>query len=126
MDIELTKDFRFEAAHWLPTFPEGHKCTRLHGHSFRVRLVVRGPVDPTMGVLIDYGDIKRIAGPIIDGLDHHCLNHLGEARQEPLLANPTAENLARWIFEQVSAQLPLLYQVIVFETCTTRCVYPAR
>jgi 6-pyruvoyltetrahydropterin/6-carboxytetrahydropterin synthase len=55
MRVRLTKTFCFEAAHDLPTFPAGHKCRRLHGHSFRFVVVVEGEVDPAMGYLIDYG-----------------------------------------------------------------------
>lgn len=68
MRVRLTKTFRFEAAHDLPTFPEGHKCRRLHGHSFRFDVVVEGDVDPKLGYLIDYGDIKKAAEHIFDVL----------------------------------------------------------
>jgi len=59
MRVSLSKTFRFEAAHHLPTFPEGHKCRRLHGHSFRFDVVVEGEVLPEAGYLIDYGEIKK-------------------------------------------------------------------
>ena len=57
MFIRLTKSFHFEAAHNLPSFPEGHKCRRLHGHSFHFDVIVEGDLDPAKGYLIDYGDI---------------------------------------------------------------------
>lgn len=123
MAIELTKTFRFEAAHWLPQFPEGHKCRRLHGHSFQVDVIVKGEPDENTGILIDYGDIKKIVKPIIDQLDHHCLNYLGDEWNEPLLQKPSSENLAKWLFQKIKPYLPLLYAIVIHETCTSKCTY---
>jgi len=117
MRVELSKSFTFEAAHALPTFPEGHKCRRLHGHSFRVEVRVAGDVDERQGYLIDYGDIKAACEPVREELDHRYLNEI------PGLENPTAENLARWLWERLRPRLPLLSAVIVQETCTTGCAY---
>src|SRR5947207_15751308 len=102
MFVHLSKSFTFEAAHRLPTFPEGHKCRRLHGHSFRVDVVVEGEVDPDKGYLIDYGDIKRVAEPLVGRLDHQYLNEIEG------LENPTAENVAKWIFDRLKPELSLL------------------
>ncbi len=115
--IRLVREFTFEAAHRLPNAPPGHKCGRLHGHSFRVELVCEGPVDAEAGWLIDFGEIKRVFGPCLEQLDHRYLNEVDG------LDNPTAENLARWIWLQVKPALPLLTQVNVHETCTGRCEY---
>ena len=71
--MELYKDFRFEAAHRLPNVPEGHKCARLHGHSFFVRLTITGEVNPETGWLMDFDDIKNAFGPLLEQLDHHSL-----------------------------------------------------
>lgn len=117
MQISLRKSFTFEAAHALPTFPEGHKCRRLHGHSFRVEVVVSGPLDPEQGYLIDYGDIKAAAEPIIKQLDHYYLNEI------PGLENPTSELLAVWLWNRLQPQLPLLSAITVHETCTASCTY---
>jgi len=117
MRVELAKSFTFEAAHLLPTFPEGHKCRRLHGHSFRIDVVVAGAVDESRGYLVDYGVIKAACEPVREALDHRYLNEIEG------LSNPTAEMIARWIFERLRPALPLLTQVIVHETCTSRCVY---
>ena len=65
MVVRLSKSFGFEAAHDLPTFPDGHKCRRLHGHSFRFDVFVEGEVAAEKGYLIDYGDIKRVVDPIV-------------------------------------------------------------
>jgi 6-pyruvoyltetrahydropterin/6-carboxytetrahydropterin synthase len=115
--VELSKSFTFEAAHALPTFPEDHKCRRLHGHSFRVEVRVAGDVDERQGVLVDYGAIKAACEPIRTQLDHYYLNEIDG------LENPTAENLAHWIWQRLKPALPLLSAVIVCETCTTGCEY---
>ena len=117
MKVHLTKSFTFEAAHWLPTFPEGHKCRRMHGHSFKVDVVVAGEVDEAQGYLVDYGDIKRAFEPILEQLDHYLLNEIDD------LANPTAEHIARWIWDRLRPALPLLSCIRVDETCTTSCEY---
>src|SRR6266542_4983981 len=115
MFVRLTKQFHFEAAHDLPTFPDGHKCRRLHGHSFRFEVIVEGEVDPAKGYLIDYGDIKKAAEPVVKRLDHYYLNEVEG------LSNPTSENLARWLWEKIKPALPELSEIVVHETCTTRC-----
>lgn len=115
--MELRKSFQFEAAHRLPNVAAGHKCSRLHGHSFVVELVVRGPLDPHFGWVMDYADIKAVFRPIYERLDHHYLNEI------PGLENPTSEHVARWIWEQLKPSLPLLTEVVVAETCTAKCVY---
>jgi 6-pyruvoyltetrahydropterin/6-carboxytetrahydropterin synthase len=117
MHVRLAKSFGFEAAHWLPTFPEGHKCRRMHGHSFKVEIIVEGDVEPEKGFLIDYGDIKRAVAPLEDRLDHRVLNEIEG------LENPTSEVIAAWIWNELAPHLPLLSEVIVHETCTTRCHY---
>jgi 6-pyruvoyltetrahydropterin/6-carboxytetrahydropterin synthase len=115
--VELVKDFRFEAAHYLPNVPEGHKCRRMHGHSFRGEVAVRGPVDPRTGWLIDFADLKRAIDPVVGRLDHYLLNEVDG------LQNPTSEQIAVWIWERIAPALPQLYRVTIEETCTTRCHY---
>lgn len=117
MHVRLVKSFGFEAAHWLPTFPEGHKCRRMHGHSFMVEVVVEGDAPPEKGYLIDYGEIRRAIDPIQKRLDHYCLNEIEG------LENPTSEVLAKWIWDRLKPELPILAEVIVHETCTSRCHY---
>jgi len=115
--VELVKDFRFEAAHYLPNLPDGHKCRRMHGHSFRGEIAVRGPIDAKTGWLIDFADLKTAVAPIIARLDHYLLNEI------PGLENPTSERLAIWIWEQLVQSVPRLHRVTIEETCTTRCNY---
>ena len=115
--MEIFKEFRFEAAHRLPNVPEGHKCARLHGHSFRVEVHVRGDVDPTLGWVMDFAEIKAACRPVIDQLDHYYLNEIEG------LENPTSEVLARWIWARLKPILPMLDRIVVRETCTSGCVY---
>jgi 6-pyruvoyltetrahydropterin/6-carboxytetrahydropterin synthase len=115
--VKLKKTFDFEAAHRLPGMPEGHKCRRLHGHSFRFDVVIEGEVNPESGLLIDYTDVKRLVKPLVERLDHYYLNEI------PGLENPTSENLARWIYDNVKKEIPLLSAIIVSETCTSSCEY---
>jgi len=114
--MELRRTFQFEAAHRLTQVPPGHKCARLHGHSFVVEVVVEGPVDPRLGWVMDYADIKAAFEPLFQQLDH---NHLNEI---PGLENPTSERLAEWIWARLKPALPLLTEIVVAETCTARCV----
>jgi 6-pyruvoyltetrahydropterin/6-carboxytetrahydropterin synthase len=117
MTMEIFKEFSFEAAHRLPNVPAGHKCARLHGHSFRVEVHVRGPVQDSVGWVIDFSDIKAAFAPLHDVLDHNFLNEVEG------LANPTSENLARWIWRRLNAALPGISRVVVRETCTSGCTY---
>jgi 6-pyruvoyltetrahydropterin/6-carboxytetrahydropterin synthase len=115
--VEVVKDFRFEAAHFLPNVPEGHKCRRIHGHSFRGEVAVRGPIDPRLGWVMDFADLKRAVDPIVKDLDHYLLNDIAG------LENPTSEILAVWIWNRVSPIVPNLVRVTIEETCTSRCHY---
>ena len=115
--MEIYKEFSFEAAHRLPNVPAGHKCARLHGHSFYVRLHVSGDVDPHTGWIMDFAELKAAFAPIYEQLDHRYLNDIAG------LENPTSENLARWIWRQLKPRLPLLSKVEVKETCTSGCIY---
>ncbi len=117
MHVELRKTFQFEAAHLLPRLPESHKCRRLHGHSFKVDLVVAGECAPDLGWLMDYAEITRAFKPIWEQLDHRYLNEVAG------LDNPTSENIAAWIWDRLKPKLPLLVAVEVAETCTAKCVY---
>ncbi len=115
MHVRLSKSFGFEAAHWLPCFPEGHKCRRMHGHSFRVDVIVEGELDPSVGYLIDFADIKRATEPLERELDHRCLNEIAG------LENPTSEMVAVWIWARLKPALPMLSEIVVHETCTSTC-----
>ena len=115
--MRLYKDFSFEAAHRLPNVPEGHKCARLHGHSFQVRVTVEGPVGERTGWVMDFAELKAAFAPVYDRLDHRYLNEI------PGLENPTSEILARWIWRELRSTLAGLVEIEVRETCTSGCVY---
>ncbi len=111
------KEFSFEAAHRLPNVPPGHKCARLHGHSFHVRVSVEGTLGDTSGWVMDFADIKAAYAPIHDRLDHRYLNEI------PGLENPTSEVVAQWIWRELAPALPGLASIEVRETCTAGCIY---
>jgi 6-pyruvoyltetrahydropterin/6-carboxytetrahydropterin synthase len=115
--VEIFKAFTLECAHRLPNVPVGHKCARVHGHSFRVEIHVSGPVDEHLGWVMDFADVKAAFEPLYQQLDHHYLNDV------PGLENPTSENLARWVWQQLTPRLPQLSAVVVHETCTSGARY---
>ena len=115
--MDLFKEFTFEAAHRLPNVAPTHKCARLHGHSFRVRITVRGAVGAESGWVMDFAELGDAFHPLHEALDHRYLNEIEG------LANPTSEHLARWIWDRLRPVLPALAAVEVRETCTTGCVY---
>ena len=117
MRVELARTYRFQAAHRLPAVPSGHQCARLHGHSFEVEVQVAGEVDESTGWLIDFDEMDRTVGPLLGELDHRCLNEIDG------LCNPTSEMLARWLWQRLLPRLPLLSQVVVFESSDARCIY---
>ena len=115
--MDIFKSFTFEAAHLLPNVPEGHKCRRLHGHSFRVEVHVSGDVGAETGWVMDFADVKAAFDPIFARLDHRYLNEIAG------LENPTSEVLAKWIWRELKPALPGLSKLVVHETCTAGCVY---
>ena len=118
--MEIFKEFIIEAAHKLPHVALGHKCGRLHGHSFRIEIHVIGSVDEKLGWVMDFADIKSAFRPIEEQIDHRYLNEI------PGLENPTSEALAQWIWEKLKITLPKLSKVVLRETCTTGCIYEGR
>jgi 6-pyruvoyltetrahydropterin/6-carboxytetrahydropterin synthase len=114
---EIFKEFTFEAAHRLPNLPPDHKCSRLHGHSYRVVVHVEGALDPELGWVQDFGDLKTAWKPLDAQLDHYYLNEV------PGLENPTSEVLAEWIWARLTPSLPGLSAVTVRETCTSGCTF---
>jgi 6-pyruvoyltetrahydropterin/6-carboxytetrahydropterin synthase len=115
--VRLEHDIRFEAAHFLPRVPEGHRCRRVHGHSYLVTVVIEGPVDPDSGWVVDYYDLQAAITPVVGALDHRLLNDLDG------LDNPTCESIAQWIWSRVKPVLPGLVELRLHETHDTRCIY---
>ena len=101
LDIyELTVETEFAAAHRLREY-EGN-CERLHGHNWKVDVVLRGEALDALGMVIDFRDAKRLVGEVLGELDHSCLNDLTAFQEQ----NPTTENVARTIYEALAAKLP--------------------
>jgi 6-pyruvoyltetrahydropterin/6-carboxytetrahydropterin synthase len=116
--VEIVKEFRFEAAHKLMNVPAGHKCGRLHGHSFVMEVVVKGSINNKNAWVMDFAEISNIVKPFVNKyLDHHYLNDIAD------LGEPTSESLVVWIYNKLKYQLPNLHEVIIHETCTSRCIY---
>jgi len=115
--MRITKSFTFDSSHWLPHVPEGHKCGRLHGHTYEIILGLESVLDPQMGWVQDYGEISLAFAPMLEALDHRCLNEIEG------LENPTAEVMAIWIFDRLVKNLPLLKDVTVRETQNTSAVH---
>lgn len=108
--MKITQAFTFEAAHRLPNVPETHRCYRMHGHSYRVELRLEGSVDPHTGFVVDFFDVEAAFGPLLGQVDHYYLNDIKG------LENPTAENIAIWIWDRIKPILPQTAAVVVFET----------
>ena len=117
---ELSRNFKFEAAHKLPKVSKNHKCSKIHGHSFNVKITIRGNINPDKGWIIDYSCISNSFKPIYEKLDHKYLNNING------LENPTSELLALYIAKMI--KLPnyvSLFSVEIKETCTSACtIYP--
>ncbi|MFC1609357.1 6-carboxytetrahydropterin synthase QueD [Myxococcota bacterium] len=117
MSTTIARQVHFEAAHHLPNAPDGHKCRRLHGHSYSVEIHVTGSVDETTGWVCDFGELAKAFAPLRELLDHRTLNDVEG------LENPTSENLARWIWTRLAGKLAGLSGVVISETCTSKCIF---
>jgi 6-pyruvoyltetrahydropterin/6-carboxytetrahydropterin synthase len=115
--MEIYKEFSFDSAHFLPNVPEGHKCKNMHGHTYRLRVFIKGELDPKLGWIMDFKELKDALFPVIDKLDHKLINDIEG------LENPTAENITLWIWNQIKPQLPLLSKIELYETPTTGVIY---
>ena len=118
--MQIYKEITFEAAHNLPNVPEEHKCRRLHGHSYRLRITVEGLIGEESGWVRDFSDLTSALNSVKDRLDHYYLNEIDG------LSNPTSENLAKWVFNLLFPTLPDLAVVEVSETCTSGVIYRGR
>jgi 6-pyruvoyltetrahydropterin/6-carboxytetrahydropterin synthase len=115
--MDIFRVFQVEAAHFLPNVPAGHKCARMHGHSFRIEIHISGSVGVESGWVMDFAELRAAFQPLYDQLDHHCLNDIEG------LENPTSENLAKWIWQHLEPRLNELSKIVVQETCNAGCIY---
>ncbi|HNW93679.1 MAG TPA: 6-carboxytetrahydropterin synthase QueD [bacterium] len=115
--MEIYKEFKVEAAHRLTGVCDGHPCRVLHGHTYTIVIHISGPVDTQTGMVLDFGELKKHAAPVIAQLDHHCLNDI------PGLENPTSENLLRWLWRRLKPALPGLAKLVVQKTPTCGAIY---
>ncbi|HWM85059.1 MAG TPA: 6-carboxytetrahydropterin synthase QueD [Kofleriaceae bacterium] len=115
MICRLSRDYRFEAAHFLPRVPAGHQCRRMHGHSYALRISIEGEPDPERGWVMDFAAMDEAVDPVVRRLDHQVLNEV------PGLDNPTAELLAGWLWRELEGKLPVV-EIEVAETDSARCV----
>lgn len=112
MMVLISKTFDFDAAHRLLSLPDTHKCHRLHGHTYRVEVRLRGELDEH-GMVVDYARIAAAWQPVHDALDHRYLNEV------PGLETPTTEVLAGWILARLRRDLPSMVAVRVYESAST-------
>lgn len=111
----ISKRFEFSASHQLNHLPSEHPCSRLHGHNYIVEIEIRTSELDYRGFVVDYNDLKSFA-EIVQSLDHHHLNDL-------LPDNPTAENIARWLFDKAFALWSQVSAIRVSETPKTWAEY---
>ena len=116
--MRIYKEFNFEAAHFLPSAPPGHPNARVHGHSFRARIVVDGQPDEDTGIIIHFGDLEAAIAEARDALDHRMLNEIEG------LSAPTLERIAMWLWDRLHNRLPGLVEIVVArDSCNEGCIY---
>ncbi len=115
--MKISKEFKFDSAHFLPHVPPTHKCANMHGHTYYIEIHVEDELHPKFGWVIDFNDVKKVVDPLIDQLDHKVLNEIEG------LENPTAEMIAVWFWGRIKPELPALAQVVVKENPTNVCMY---
>lgn len=116
--MRIYKDFKFEAAHFLPSAPAGSANARVHGHSFRARVVVEGEPNSDTGYIFHFDELSSALKDTEDALDHRLLNDVEG------LSAPTLERIAMWIWNRLSNRVPGLCQVEVHrDSCNEGCIY---
>lgn len=117
MSFRLRRRYRIEAAHRLPAVPDTHPCSRLHGHTYAIEILIAGDIGAETGWVMDYAALDAVVGPVLTRLDHCCLNDIDG------LENPTSEHLARWIWQSLAGDLPALASITVAENADCACIY---
>lgn len=115
--MEIYKEFAFDAAHFLPHVPPSHKCRAMHGHTYHLRVYVKGSPSEKPGWIMDFKELKDLVTALVDQLDHSLINNVKG------LENPTAENITIWFWGHLKAMLPGLSRIELKETPTTGVIY---
>jgi 6-pyruvoyltetrahydropterin/6-carboxytetrahydropterin synthase len=119
--MQIYKDFTFEAAHFLPSAAAGHPNSRIHGHSFHVRVTVEGEPDPATGIVVHFEEFAVAIGGVRDALDHQFLNEVAG------IGAPTLENITVWIWNRLEGKIDGLWEVHISRpSCHEGCVYRGR
>ena len=111
------REFTFDSAHFLPNVPEGHKCSNMHGHTYRLKLFIEGELDTALGSIMDFSELKLHVSKILNIIDHKTLNDI------PGLQNPTCELLAIWLWHNIKAVVPVLKKIELYETPNAGVTY---
>ena len=115
--MRIYKDFRFEAAHYLPT-ETGSVNSRLHGHSFRARVTIDGPVNPKTGYVVHFDALTNAIADAREALDHRLLNEVEG------LATPTLERIAVWLWDRLQPRVSGLVEIeVARDSCQEGCIY---
>lgn len=116
--MRIYKEFLFEAAHYLPSAPIGHPNSRVHGHSFRVRVVIDGEPHAETGLIFHFDDLSAAIADAQDALDHRFLNEVEG------LEVPTLERISMWLWSRLENRVPGLAEIHVSrDSCNEGCIY---
>ena len=118
--MQVFKQLTFDAAHFLPNVPDGHKCKEIHGHTYRLTVFLEGDLVNDYEWVMDFADLKKVIKPVVDSLDHKFMNNIEG------LENPTCEKIAVWIWDKIKPQLPLLTKIELCETPTSGVIYEGK
>jgi len=116
----IFRHFTFDAAHYLPNVPAGHKCKEIHGHTYKLTIYIEGQPNKDMGWIIDFAEVKQRMEPIIGSVDHKFLNKIEG------LENPTCELLTIWLWNKIIAVIPNLSRIELNETPTSGAIYSGK
>ena len=114
--MQIFKTFYFDSAHFLPNVPEDHKCRQMHGHTYKLIIYISGSNDNHEGWIVDFAELKNRINPVIELVDHKVLNEIKG------LENPTCENIAKWLWENIKKDFPSLSKLELHETPTTGAI----
>ncbi len=116
--MRIYKEFRFEAAHYLPSAVPGTANARVHGHSFRARVTIDGTPDPATGYIFHFDELAHAMEEARDALDHRLLNEVDG------LSAPTLERIAIWLWNKLQNRVPGLAEIeIARDSCQEGCIY---